>query len=200
MQREQPQIDPYANDPGRWAHSLQNLAEIMLPCLDAAGARSVVEVGAYAGDLTGVLVDWAAGAGARVVAIDPSPQERLVALAEERAELELVRETSLAALPRLAPADAVVIDGDHNHYTVSEELRLIAEAAGAELPLLLFHDVGWPHAPPRRLLRARADPGRAPPADPRGRRAAPGRAGDPLRRPARTAAPPRARAARATAC
>ena len=41
----------------------------------------------------------------------------------------------------------VVIDGDHNYYTVSEELRLIGErAAGAELPLLLFHDVCWPHA------------------------------------------------------
>ena len=40
----------------------------------------------------------------------------------------------------------MVIDGDHNHYTVSEELRLIGERApGAELPLLLFHDVCWPH-------------------------------------------------------
>jgi hypothetical protein len=145
VQREQPQIDPYANDPGRWAHSLQNLAEIMLPCLDAVGARSVIEVGAYAGDLTGVLVEWAAGSGARVVAIDPSPQDRLVRLAEERPELELVRETSLAALPRMAPADAVIVDGDHNYFTVSEELRVIAAAAGAELPLLMLHDVCWPH-------------------------------------------------------
>jgi hypothetical protein len=41
----------------------------------------------------------------------------------------------------------VIIDGDHNYYTVSEELRLIDEkAAGAEIPLLMFHDVGWPHA------------------------------------------------------
>jgi hypothetical protein len=146
VQREQPQIDPYANDPGRWAHSLQNLAEILLPCLDAAGARSVMEVGAYAGDLTGVLVDWAAGTGARVIAIDPSPQERLVGLADERPELELVRETSLAALPRLERADAVIIDGDHNYYTVSEELKAVAGTSGGELPLLLFHDVGWPHA------------------------------------------------------
>jgi hypothetical protein len=40
----------------------------------------------------------------------------------------------------------VIIDGDHNYHVVSEELRLIAERApGAELPLLLFHDVAWPH-------------------------------------------------------
>jgi hypothetical protein len=121
-------------------------AEVMLPCLDAAGARSVVEVGAFAGDLTRLLVDWAAGSGARVTAIDPAPQDGLVQLDRERPELELVRETSLDALPRLPLADAVIIDGDHNHYTVSEELRLIAERAeGGPWPLVLFHDVLWPH-------------------------------------------------------
>ncbi len=141
------QIDPYANDPGRWAHSLIHHSELLLPCLDIAGARSVAEVGAYAGDLTGVLVDWAAKSGARVWAVDPSPQDELVRLDREREELELVRETSLEALPRIPLADAVVIDGDHNWYTVSEELRLIAERAGdGDLPLLLFHDVSWPHA------------------------------------------------------
>jgi Methyltransferase domain len=138
--------DPYANDPGRWAHSLVHHSEILLPCLDAAQARSVVEVGAYAGDLTTVLVDWAAQSGARVKAIDPSPQPGLVELAGEREELELIRETSLEALAHLSLPDAVIIDGDHNYYTVSEELRLIDERAADDgLPLLFFHDVCWPH-------------------------------------------------------
>jgi Methyltransferase domain len=138
--------DPYANDPGRWAHSLVHLAEILVPCLDVAGARSVVEVGAYAGDLTRVLVDWAAESGARVWAIDPSPQEDLVELDRTRGELELLRETSLEALAHIPLPDAAIIDGDHNYYTVSEELRLIDERAdGARLPLLFFHDVSWPH-------------------------------------------------------
>jgi hypothetical protein len=139
------QIDPYANDPGRWAHSLVHHSELLLPCLDTVGARSVVEVGAYAGDLTSVLVGWAAKSGASVAAIDPSPQDSLVELAREHDTLELVRETSLEALRHIGIPDAVVIDGDHNHYTVSEELRLIDERAGSELPLLLFHDVSWPH-------------------------------------------------------
>jgi hypothetical protein len=140
------QIDPYATDPGRWAHSLVHLTEIMIPCLDAAGARSVVEVGAYAGDLTCVLLDWAAGSAARVWAIDPHPQKRLVELDREHEELELVRETSLKALPKIPLPDAVIIDGDHNYFTVSEELRLIDERTTPEtLPLLLFHDVCWPH-------------------------------------------------------
>ena len=46
-----------------------------------------------------------------------------------------------------SPPDAVILDGDHNYFTLSEELRLIAELAGERpLPLLLFHDVCWPHA------------------------------------------------------
>jgi hypothetical protein len=139
-------IDPYANDPGHLGVSLVNLGELLISCLDAVGARSVIEVGAYAGDLTELLLEWAAGADGRVVAVDPSPQPELIALDERRADLELVRETSLDALGRLEPADVVVIDGDHNYYTVSEELRLVAErAAGRALPLLMLHDVSWPH-------------------------------------------------------
>jgi hypothetical protein len=140
-------VDPFRNDPDRWGTSMAQSAELMLPCLDAAGVCSIVEVGAFAGDLTRVLVDWAETAGARVAAVDPSPQEGLVALARERPGLELIRDTSLAALPTLPELpDAVVLDGDHNYFTVGEELRLIGErASGAELPLLLFHDVCWPH-------------------------------------------------------
>jgi methyltransferase family protein len=140
------QFDPYLNDPERWGVSMAQMAEIMLSCLDAAGARSVMEVGAFAGDLTRVLADWASGAGAKVTAIDPSPQDGLVRLAEEHEAVELVRRASVDALPDLPVPDAAVIDGDHNYFTVSRELRLIAErAGGAELPLLMFHDVCWPH-------------------------------------------------------
>ncbi|MEA2167038.1 MAG: hypothetical protein QOF76_338 [Solirubrobacteraceae bacterium] len=137
-------FDPYDHDPHRWGVSLSQSAELLLPCLDAAGARSVYEVGAFAGDLTRVLVAWAAEHGATVGAIDPSPQPDLVALAERHPELELIRRTSIDALPSIPQPDAIVIDGDHNWWTVSEELRLLA--ARDPLPLLLFHDVCWPHA------------------------------------------------------
>ena len=140
-------IDPYANDPGHWGASLVTLAELIFPILEAAQARSVVEVGAYAGDLTGALVRWAADRGVRVTAIDPSPREPLVELEHSHPELELIRATSHDALTRILVPDAAIIDGDHNYYTVSQELRLIAERAGdGRLPLLLFHDVSWPHA------------------------------------------------------
>lgn len=147
MKQTQPQIDPYVNDPTRWATSMAHHAELMLPCLDATDAQLVVEVGAFAGDLTRLLADWAEGSGARVLAIDPSPQDQLVALERERERVELIRATSLDAIPRIPLPQVVVIDGDHNYHVVSEELRLIGErASGADLPLLLFHDVAWPHA------------------------------------------------------
>jgi hypothetical protein len=142
-----PRFDPYLHDPEGWGVSLAQMSELIRPCLDAVRAKSVAEIGAFAGDLTRVLVDWAAEAGARVLAIDPAPQQGLITLDSEHARLTLVRATSLEALREIELTDAIVIDGDHNYFTVSEELRLIGERApGAELPLLLFHDVGWPHA------------------------------------------------------
>ena len=127
--------------------SLASLAEILLPCLDAVAPGAVVEIGAARGEFTRELLDWAGGAGASITAIEPEPPAELLALSDAHPELELVREPSLEALSRLPVADAVIIDGDHNYYTVSEELRLIEESAReATLPLLALHDVGWPHA------------------------------------------------------
>jgi hypothetical protein len=140
------ELDPYLNDPLQWGASMAHHAEMLRGCLEAVRARSIAEVGAYAGDLTRVLADWASGPGASVLAVDPSPQEQLVKLAAEHPGVELIRETSLEALPKIALPDVVIIDGDHNYYTVHEELRLIgARASGADLPLLMFHDVRWPH-------------------------------------------------------
>lgn len=140
-------IDPYEHDPGRWGASLATHAELVLGALDVVRPRHVLEVGAYAGDLTRLVVDWAAGSGARVTAIDPYPKESLIRLAEERPELELIRERSHDALPHVSTPDVAIVDGDHNYFTVSEELRLIREnASGSALPLLLLHDVCWPHA------------------------------------------------------
>jgi hypothetical protein len=137
----------FASDPGQWGASLINNAEPMIACLEIAGAQFVVEVGAYAGDLTRFLLEWAKPSGARVWAIDPSPQPELEELDETREDLTLVKATSHDALREMERADAYVIDGDHNYYTVSEEIRLIGEASRAQAPpLLLFHDVGWPHA------------------------------------------------------
>lgn len=126
---------------------MANMAEIMFPILDAAGVRSLAEIGAYAGDLTTVLLEWAGPAGATVIAVDPVPQPALLDLAARHAELRLQQATSLDAIPNMEPPDAFIIDGDHNYFTVAEELKLIEERTnGTAMPLLLLHDVCWPHA------------------------------------------------------
>jgi hypothetical protein len=137
----------HRTNPDEAGYSLGNFAEIWGRCFEAAGVSSVVEVGAERGRLTQELLRWAAPAGAKVTAIEPEPISDLLELVEEYPELEVVEETSLDALARIPIPDAVVLDGDHNYFTLSNELRLIADRApDGQLPILVFHDVCWPLA------------------------------------------------------
>jgi hypothetical protein len=137
----------FPTDPDENAASLSNLAEVLFGCLDAIGAKTVVEIGAFHGKSTNEMLAWAERAGAKVIAVDPEPQPDLREIASAHPELELMEGTSHDALPGLPDADAIIIDGDHNYYTLSEELRLIWERSpDAELPLLMLHDIGWPLA------------------------------------------------------
>jgi hypothetical protein len=135
----------HAVPPDEFRYSLTNLWDVIRPCLDAAGVRSLIEVGAYTGGLTEKLLEWADGSGAEVVAIEPVPQPELLALCGRHPELTLLRKPSPAVLEGRPRPDAVVLDGDHNYYTVSEELRLIDEMDTTRFPLVMLHDVGWPH-------------------------------------------------------
>src|SRR3954453_1087816 len=137
----------HRTNPDEAGYSLGNFVEIWGACFDAAGVRSVIEVGAERGRLTQELLEWAAPSGASVTAIEPAPISDLLELVGEHPRLHVVEETSLDALAHLPLADAIVLDGDHNYYTLSNELRLIAERAPeGRMPLLVFHDVCWPLA------------------------------------------------------
>lgn len=129
------------------AASLANVSEIVFALLEAIAPRHLVEVGAFHGKGTRDLLDWAERTGSRVTAIDPAPEPALVELAASEPTLELLQRTSHDVLPEITDAEAIILDGDHNYFTLIEELRIISEnAAGAALPLLILHDVGWPLA------------------------------------------------------
>src|SRR6266540_3717757 len=133
--------------PKEWDFTLVPFAEVVRRLLDTVRAGSIIEVGADRGDFTAELLDWAAQSRAGVTAIDPEPAAELLELAEAHPELKLVRGPSPEALGEEPLADAIILDGDHNYYTLSRELRLIDERSErVGLPLLLIHDVGWPHA------------------------------------------------------
>src|SRR3954470_527081 len=100
----------FPTDPDENAASIVNLRELLFACLEAVGAKTVVEVGAFHGKSTRELLEWAAGSEARLVAVDPTPAVELRELAASRSDLELIERTSIEALAEL-DADAVILDG-----------------------------------------------------------------------------------------
>jgi cephalosporin hydroxylase len=118
------------------------------PVLRAADARRVVEIGARKGGTTKRLLDLL-GPEAELHVIDPVPQ--FDPSDHERrfpGRYHFHRDISHNVLPDLPPVDVALIDGDHNWYTVYNELRMLvatAREAAAPLPVLLLHDVAWPY-------------------------------------------------------
>jgi cephalosporin hydroxylase len=118
------------------------------PVLHAARVKRVVEIGALRGETTvKMLHDLGPDVVLHVVDpvpdFDPSEHERQFA-----GRYHFHRALSLDVLPTLELMDAALIDGDHNWYTVYNELRLLSETArrsGAFLPVLVLHDVLWPY-------------------------------------------------------
>jgi GT2 family glycosyltransferase len=119
------------------------------PLLDALGPRVIVEIGVELGAVSVPLLRWAQANGAILHAIDPDPTLNVDRLAAEYGEeLRFHRRKSLDVLDEIAGVDLALVDGDHNWYTVINELRALERRAGEdgrEPPVTLLHDVGWPY-------------------------------------------------------
>src|SRR2546425_971462 len=127
-------------------HSRSEFASLILPLLDVAACRRVVEVGAEFGGMTSVLAEYVERCGGAFVTIDPAPQLQVRELLQMARQTRLIESKSLEALPQIELADAYLLDGDHNYYTVLHELAIIFgrhREAGTH-PLVFLHDVGWP--------------------------------------------------------
>jgi hypothetical protein len=64
-------------------------------------------------------------------------------------EYVYVQGKSLEAIPNVPAPDLVLLDGDHNWYTINSELNLLYRRAaelGVAPPLALMHDCAWPYA------------------------------------------------------
>jgi hypothetical protein len=129
-------------------HSMTEFSSLILGCVERAGARRIVEIGAEFGGMSQRLADHCAGAGGTLTSIDPAPKAEFVAWADECPHVRHVAATSLAAMPGLSDVDAWMIDGDHNYYTVFNELKLADAASRRDgKPLLaVLHDTDWPCA------------------------------------------------------
>lgn len=123
--------------------------EVIGPLARAAQPKIIVEVGSDYGVGTEKLLHLCKESGALLHVIDPVPKYDADEWSARWGDsLVFHRDLSLNALSRIAPMDFVLLDGDHNWYTVRNELELIYEQTverGDAFPLILLHDVGWPY-------------------------------------------------------
>jgi Methyltransferase domain len=123
-------------------------ADLIFPVLKLAQARHVVEVGADTGGMTSMLADYCLHNGGQLTSVDPAPTPLFRAWVMLNAQVRHIDLPSLEAFPALADIDAWIIDGDHNWYTVFNEITEIDKLCRRDgKPMLaFFHDVSWPCA------------------------------------------------------
>jgi Methyltransferase domain len=115
------------------------------PLLEARAPKVLIEIGSRDGGHTRLIAQWAAAHGAILHVIDPQPNFDVDAYTSEwPGHLTIHRDLSLNALAAIGPADMILLDGDHNWYTVINELREI-DRINSGWPVVLMHDVGWPY-------------------------------------------------------
>ncbi len=118
------------------------------PILAAWQPRCIVEIGTADGALLRQLIPFCTGHGCTVHSIDPEPGPAVEQLLQEsHGIVTFHKDSSLHVLENIAPFDTVLIDGDHNWYTVFHELKIIERRAAATgaFPLVILHDTGWPY-------------------------------------------------------
>lgn len=120
---------------------------IIRPVLEKHEASKIVEIGCLYGNNTHQLVEYCYSKKGLLYAIDPFPQFDVDKIVEQyKDNFKLYRDLSLSVLPIVENFDAILIDGDHNWYTVFNELKIIEAKFPKNPPIIFVHDVGWPYA------------------------------------------------------
>jgi Methyltransferase domain len=125
-------------------YSLSEHRDLIFGCLAAVAPKRVVEIGSEAAGMTRELARWAEENDGVFTTVEPYPIAEVREMDAHLEHFELVEGRSPEVLASVEPADAYLVDGDHNHWTVLRELRAIY--ADGRAPLAILHDVGWPCA------------------------------------------------------
>jgi hypothetical protein len=128
-------------------HSLSELDEIILELVDRCRPKSILEIGSESGGFSQQLYARVKASGAELVTIEPFPADVMVELAKTANDFHLFVDKSIPHLLAYGcTSDFAVIDGDHNWFTVYNELTLISKAWGDRTGTIVLHDVSWPCA------------------------------------------------------
>jgi len=121
---------------------------IIHPILSSLHPKVIVEIGSEKGKNTKRLLSYCKEHDTVLHAIDPTPRFDVEAWQQAHGDrLVFHRALSLDALPAIGCCDVLLIDGDHNWYTVYHELKIIEQQCDGPIsfPLVFIHDVGWPY-------------------------------------------------------
>jgi hypothetical protein len=128
---------------------IQHWDDVIEPLLRLRRPTRLVEIGADQGITTRKLADFCQRHQGTLHTIDPVPKFDAAAWRQLYGDCFVPHQTtSVQALPLIDRFDVVLIDGDHNWYTVFHELQLLEQRStelGQPFPLVLFHDIGWPY-------------------------------------------------------
>lgn len=130
-------------------HSMASFSSITLAILEAVKPSIIAEIGAEHGGNSKLLYDWLKDKNGKLISIDCNPSQVFIDwIKTTNGIVQHVQQESLRALPDIHNVDAWFIDGDHNWYTVYNELKLIRELNQKQNKntLIFFHDVSWPWA------------------------------------------------------
>ncbi|MBA4494332.1 class I SAM-dependent methyltransferase [Paenactinomyces guangxiensis] len=122
--------------------------KIIQPIFKKRNVQSIVEIGAASGAHTVKILKCCCERNAKLFVIDPFPQFDTASFQSIYGNrLQIWRQISLCALPQIKHYDAVLIDGDHNWYTVYHELKIIENKAKqtGKFPIVFLHDTEWPY-------------------------------------------------------
>ncbi|KXV29751.1 hypothetical protein AD936_18140 [Gluconobacter japonicus] len=127
-------------------HSMAHFSSIYLPVLKMTGARKICEIGSELGGNTSILLEYADGNHGHIICIDPCPDNNFYEKLINKENISFIKDKSINAICTINCIDVWFVDGDHNWYTVFNELSLIDKVSKRDgKPFLAFvHDVDWP--------------------------------------------------------
>jgi len=118
-----------------YSNIINDLIKIIYP-------TAIVEVGAERGLTSEFLKTLACEINADFYSVDPCYESSYVL-----GNFHVLAEKSSAFLARNITSNFVLLDGDHNYQTVTEELVGFSDRSDKEHPhCFILHDIGWPWA------------------------------------------------------